>query len=104
MTSQARRLMSGSRVIAATLHEVCTAESGFAAWSRACSLRAGGNLMGTDAKLAADEARRIAQHESVKGEVREKVHHDITQEAERRSASERGRAGRLADSLTQHAV
>lgn len=60
--------------------------------------------MHNDSKLAADEARRIAQHESVKGEVREKVHHEIAQEAERASADERASAGRLADSLTQHAV
>ena len=60
--------------------------------------------MEKDAKLAADEARRIAQHESVKGEVREKVHHEIAHEADRRSATERAAAGRLADSLKQSAV
>lgn len=60
--------------------------------------------MDTDAKLAADEARRIAQHESVKGEVREKVHHEIAQEADRGSANERATAGRLADALKQRAV
>ena len=60
--------------------------------------------MEKDAKLAADEARRTAQHESVKGEVREKVHHEIAQEAERTSATERASAGRLADSLRERAV
>jgi uncharacterized protein YggT (Ycf19 family) len=60
--------------------------------------------MEKDAKLAADEARRTAQHESVKGEVREKVHQEIAQEAERTSATERASAGRLADSLRERAV
>jgi uncharacterized protein YggT (Ycf19 family) len=60
--------------------------------------------MDTDPKLAADEARRIAQHESVKGEVREKVHHEIAQEADRASHEERGRTGRLADTLRERAV
>ena len=60
--------------------------------------------MEKDSKLAADEARRIAQHESVKGEVREKVQHDIADQADRADASERTAAGRLADSLRQSAV
>ena len=60
--------------------------------------------MDKDAKLEADEARRIAQHESVKGEVREKVHHEIAEEAERPSEVERARAGKIADSLRQRAV
>ena len=60
--------------------------------------------MEKDAKLAADEARRIAQHESVKGEVREKVHDEITNETHRVSATERTAAGRLADSLRHSAV
>jgi len=60
--------------------------------------------MERDAKLAADEARRIAQHESVKGEVREKVHHEIAQEADRAPTTDRAGAGRLADSLKQRAV
>src|SRR5262249_59254938 len=60
--------------------------------------------MEKDAKLAADEARRIAQHESVRSEMREKVHHEIVQEADRASAGERASAGRLADSLKERAV
>lgn len=60
--------------------------------------------MEKDAKLAADEARRTAQHESVKGEVREKVHHEIAQEADRASEAERATASQLADSLKQRAV
>jgi uncharacterized protein YggT (Ycf19 family) len=60
--------------------------------------------MEKDAKLAADEARRIAQHESVKGEVREKVHDAIAHEAARESTTERANAGRLADSFKERAV
>jgi uncharacterized protein YggT (Ycf19 family) len=60
--------------------------------------------MEKDANLATDEARRIAQHESVKGRVRETVHDEIAQEADRASAVERASAGRLADSLKQRAV
>jgi len=60
--------------------------------------------MEEDAKLAADEARRIAQYESVKGEVREKVHHEIARQADRASANERASTGRLADSLKERAV
>ena len=60
--------------------------------------------MDTDANLAADEARRIAQHESVKGRLREEVHQEIAQKAKRASQSEMGRAGELADSLKQRAV
>ena len=44
--------------------------------------------MKEDEKLAADEAQRIAQHESVKGEVREKVHADITRQADRHMPAE----------------
>ena len=60
--------------------------------------------MNTDEKLAADEARRIAQHEAVKGEVREKVHNDITRETNHRTAADRATAEQLADSLKRKAV
>ena len=60
--------------------------------------------MDKDTKLAADEARRIAQHESVKGDVREKVHHEIAEEAKRPSETEHARTSRIADSLKQRAV
>ena len=60
--------------------------------------------MEKEPKLEADEARRIAQYESVKGEVRERVHHEIAEEADRASATERTNTGRLADSLKQRAV
>ncbi len=60
--------------------------------------------MADDQKLAADEARRIAQHETVKGEVREKVHAEIAREADRADASEHAHAEHLAASLRQRAV
>ncbi len=60
--------------------------------------------MKTDEKLAADEARRIAQHEAVKGEVRERVQADISRETNHRTESDRATAERLADSLKSKAV
>jgi uncharacterized protein YggT (Ycf19 family) len=60
--------------------------------------------MANDEKLAADEARRIAQHESVKGEVREKVHAEITRKADQVTPAERASAEALADSLKRKAV
>jgi uncharacterized protein YggT (Ycf19 family) len=55
-------------------------------------------------KLAADEARRLAQHESVKGQIREKVDAEIAQKASRVTPGERGREDALADSLKRKAV
>src|SRR5437773_10391163 len=60
--------------------------------------------MKDDEKLAADEARRIAQHESIKGEVREKVHADISREADHPTPAERTGTAALADSLRRKAV
>src|SRR5262249_39337727 len=60
--------------------------------------------MKTDEKLAADEARRIAQHEAVKGEVREKVQADISRETNHRTDSDRAAAERLAESLKSKAA
>ena len=60
--------------------------------------------MKDDEKLAADEARRIAQHESIKGEVREKVHADISREADHATPAERTGTATLADSLRRKAV
>jgi len=60
--------------------------------------------MKTDEKLAADEARRIAQHEAVKGEVRERVHADIARETNHRTSADRATAEQLADSLKRKAV
>jgi uncharacterized protein YggT (Ycf19 family) len=60
--------------------------------------------MKTDEKLAADEARRIAQHEAVKGDVRERVHADIARETNHRTSADRATAEQLADSLKRKAV
>src|SRR5262245_16409460 len=60
--------------------------------------------MKPDEQLAADEARRIAQHEAVKGEVRERVHADISRETDHRTPSDRATAERLAESLKRKAV
>src|SRR5436190_7128837 len=60
--------------------------------------------MKDDEKLAADEARRIAQHESVKGEVREKVHAEITRKTGERSPADQADAEALAESLKRKAV
>ena len=60
--------------------------------------------MRDDEKLAADESRRIAQHESVKSEVREKVHAEISRKADETTPADRGDADALADSLKRKAV
>jgi uncharacterized protein YggT (Ycf19 family) len=60
--------------------------------------------MRDDEKLAVDEARRIAQHESVKGEVREKVHAEIARQTDEQTPADHANAGALADSLKQKAV
>src|SRR5262249_52520239 len=59
--------------------------------------------MKTDEKLAVDEARRTAQHESIKGEVREKVHADISREVDHSTPAERTGTAALADSLRRKA-
>jgi uncharacterized protein YggT (Ycf19 family) len=60
--------------------------------------------MKDDEKLAADEARRIAQHESVKGEVREKVHAEIARKTDERKPADVANAEALAESLKRKAV
>ena len=60
--------------------------------------------MKDDEKLAEDEARRIAQHESVKGEVREKVHAEIARKTGERSPADEANAEALAESLKRKAV
>ncbi len=60
--------------------------------------------MRDEEKLAADEARRIAQHESVKSEVREKVHAEISRKTDARSPADRADAEALAESLKRKAV
>jgi len=60
--------------------------------------------MKDDEKLAADETRRIAQHESVKGEVREKVHAEITRKTDEQTPADQANADALAGSLKRKAV
>ena len=60
--------------------------------------------MKDDERLAADEARRIAQHESVKGEVREKVHAEIARKTDERSPADQANAEALAESLKRKAM
>src|SRR5262245_45175304 len=60
--------------------------------------------MRDDEKLAADEAQRIAQHEAVKGKVREKVHAEISRSADEQVPAARGDADALAASLERKAV
>jgi uncharacterized protein YggT (Ycf19 family) len=60
--------------------------------------------MKEDDKLKTDEERRLAQHEAVKGEVREKVHSEISRKAGQTTPAEQGRTGELAESLKSKAV
>ena len=60
--------------------------------------------MNDEEKLAADEARKLEQHEQVKGEVREKVHAEISRQADDIRPSETASADALAGSLKQKAV
>jgi uncharacterized protein YggT (Ycf19 family) len=55
-------------------------------------------------KLETDEARRIAQHEAVKGEVREKVHSAIRSSADAVEPLKAGRTDELARLLKTKAV
>jgi uncharacterized protein YggT (Ycf19 family) len=57
-----------------------------------------------DEKLAADEARRIAQHESVKSAVRANVDAEISRDAAHTTPQEHAQAERLAESLKHKAV
>lgn len=60
--------------------------------------------MNDDEKLAADEARKLQQHEAVKGEVREKVHAEISRQADDIRPREQQTAEALAGSLKRSAV
>ena len=62
------------------------------------------NRLMVDEKLAADEARRVVQHESVKGAVRENVNSEISREAAHSTAQEHAQAEQLAGSLKNKAV
>jgi len=60
--------------------------------------------MKDDEKLSAEEARRIAQHESVMGDVRQKVNAEIAHKTDERSPADQANAEALADSLKRKAV
>jgi uncharacterized protein YggT (Ycf19 family) len=57
-----------------------------------------------DEKLAADEARRLSQYESVKDDVRAKVNREIQEKAETPTMAETAKAEVVADSLKEKAV
>jgi uncharacterized protein YggT (Ycf19 family) len=55
-------------------------------------------------KVAADEARRVAQHERIKEKLERDVHTGIAQEAEEPSPADRAQYGSLAASLKRKAA
>lgn len=57
-----------------------------------------------DEKLAIDESRKVAQHEAIKGAVREEVHQEIARDASRLDPIEREQASAAAESLKHKAV
>jgi uncharacterized protein YggT (Ycf19 family) len=60
--------------------------------------------MKDDEKLSAEEARRIAQHESVMGDVRQRVNAEIARRTDERSPADQANAEALAESLKRKAV
>ncbi|MBA3948409.1 MAG: hypothetical protein H0X44_00495 [Acidobacteria bacterium] len=60
--------------------------------------------MNDDDKLAADEARKLEQHEDVKGEVREQVHDNIARKAAVARPAESASEDVLAGQMKQNAV
>ena len=60
--------------------------------------------MDEDKALKTDEERRIAQHETVKGEVREKVHAEIARKVDAGTPADQAKAKALAESLRTKAV
>jgi uncharacterized protein YggT (Ycf19 family) len=57
-----------------------------------------------DDKLARDETRRISQHENIKGEVRNEVHSEIAEHANRPKREDRGDVESLAGGFRQKAI
>ena len=57
-----------------------------------------------DEKLAIDESRKIAQHEAIKGTVRDEVHSEIARKADRLDPAERARADAVAGRFKEKAV
>ncbi|HET9065662.1 MAG TPA: YggT family protein [Gemmatimonadales bacterium] len=60
--------------------------------------------MAYDERLAADEARRAAQHEAVKAEVQADVDSELTAKASRPSPGEAAHVDRAASEIRDHAV
>ena len=60
--------------------------------------------MNDEEKLAADEARKLRQHEAVKGRVSDNVHAEISREADHITPREQDAAGAVASSLKHKAV
>lgn len=57
-----------------------------------------------DEKLAVDESRRVAQHEAIKGTVREEVHSEIARKADRLDPVEKVETDQVAGELRSKAV
>jgi len=57
-----------------------------------------------DEKLALDESRRIAQHEAVKGAVRDEVHAEIARSADQLDPAEREQTEAVGERFKQQAV
>jgi uncharacterized protein YggT (Ycf19 family) len=55
-------------------------------------------------KLAADEARRLTQHERIKEKLEQDVHDDIARQAELQSPAERAQHGAVATDLKRKAA
>jgi uncharacterized protein YggT (Ycf19 family) len=60
--------------------------------------------MNDEDKLAADEARKLSQHEAVKRRVTENVHEEISRESDRTTPREQDDAEAVASSLKHKAV
>ena len=57
-----------------------------------------------DEKLAVDESRKLAQHEAIKGAVRNEVHSEIARKADRLDPVERAQADEVAGRFKEKAV
>lgn len=57
-----------------------------------------------DEKLSMDESRRLAQHNTVKGEIREEVHAEVTRAADAKVGSDANRVRTLAAGLRDTAL
>jgi uncharacterized protein YggT (Ycf19 family) len=57
-----------------------------------------------DEKLAIDESRKIAQHEAIKGSVRNEVHAEISRKADHLDANEQAQANQVAEQFKHKAV